>query len=219
MGRRTRPRRPDRSSAYNRRRPGFLELGAVAGETAGQRDFRADHAGDARHQLAAVDVEAVGQNEDAGEVVGGKPASDRFAAGARMRRRRHRLAGQCDPGPLEAERHRGNLVVDVVVTDLAAGAAAHDVGIGEHRAELLGACAIGERRAQTEIQNEIGVGVIRARRAPTLRRAPRQLMRTHRSASLRASGKSALKLGFTNENRVSGICHNSLIINRIWAPE
>jgi hypothetical protein len=43
------------------------------------------------------------------------------------------------------------------------------------------------------------------------------LMRTHRSASLRASGKSALKLGFTNENRVSGVCHNSLIINRILA--
>ena len=112
---------------------GFLEHGAVAGEPAGQRDFGADHAGDARHQFAAVDVEAVGQNENAGEIVGRERFADRFAAGARMRGRRHRLAGEPQPRAVEAQRDRRDFVIDVVVADLAAGAAADHMGLGEHR--------------------------------------------------------------------------------------
>ena len=57
----------------------FLEVGAVAGKPAGQRNFVADDVADPGHQLAAVDVQAVGQNEHAGEIVGLQRTPDRLA--------------------------------------------------------------------------------------------------------------------------------------------
>ncbi len=65
-----------RDAALTRRVVGadqrFNECRAVAGKTAGDRNIGADRTGDARNQRAAVDLEAVGKNEDAGQVVGGQ---------------------------------------------------------------------------------------------------------------------------------------------------
>ena len=61
---------------------GLLEARAIAGQSARQRYGGTDHAGDAGDQLAAVDAQTVGENEDAGQVVGCQRPADRLAAGA-----------------------------------------------------------------------------------------------------------------------------------------
>jgi hypothetical protein len=101
-------------------------------QAAGQRNLGADDAADPRHQLAAVDVEAVGQNKHAGKVVGPQRAPERFAVVARPLRIVDVLPAHFQPRGAEADGGGDDrVVVDVVIVDLAAGAAAHDMGIGK----------------------------------------------------------------------------------------
>src|ERR1019366_105185 len=72
---------------------GFLKLGAIAGQSAGDRHARVDRAGHPGDELAAVDVQAVGEHEDAGQILRRQAPPDRLAAGTRVFRCRRCFAG------------------------------------------------------------------------------------------------------------------------------
>jgi len=63
-------------------------------------------------------------------------------------------------------------------------------GFAEHRPELGVARAVGQRRAQAEIEDQVGVEEILLGRPPALRRAPPQLLRLHRRASLSGTSQN-----------------------------
>ncbi len=124
----------------------FPELGAVAGQSAGDRDPIADRAGDSGNERAAVDVQAIRQNKNSSKIGRRQSPAYRVAARMRMLRRRRRLAGETKPGRVEADGGGSDLVVgDVVVANLTASAATQYVRIREHRAQFVIARATGQR--------------------------------------------------------------------------
>ena len=136
----------------------LLEVGAVAGQSPGQWDVRADGFTDPGYQLAAVDVQAVGQDEHAREVVGMERPPERLAEVPGAVRVADLLPAQPQLRRFETYRCRDYFVVaDVVVVDLPTGAAAQHMGGRIHGAQLFVPAAAGERLTRAEVEHERGV--------------------------------------------------------------
>jgi hypothetical protein len=159
----------------------FAELRAVAGQPAGQRNLRAHNVGDACDQLAAVHMQAVRQHENSGQVLCRERPAYGFPAPARLLGSGNGLAGHPQRRRIKAQRRGSNVAVgDVVVPDLAAGAAAKQMRIRKHLAQFLIAVAAGERLPAAEIENEIGP-VRGLAHTPGLTFIPRQTRSPHAS--------------------------------------
>ena len=158
----------------------FAKIGAVAGKPTGNRDRFADRAGDPGNQLTAIDVQAIRQNENADQVGCRQGAADRVAAGAGTFGRARRFASDAEAGRIEADCRGGDLVVvDVVVVDLPAGAAAENVSGRKHRAQFAITSAARKRLPRTEKENQVSVGAIAGNSGPTGVLAPTQLSHAH----------------------------------------
>ena len=124
----------------------------IACKPAGHRYTLADNAHDTGDQFAAVDVQPVRQNKNAGKIARGQCLADRLAAFSRLLRRVRWLTRETNLGGLKTERGNGNLVVaDIVVMDLPARTASDDVRVREHRAQFLIAHSICQRFPRAEI--------------------------------------------------------------------
>lgn len=133
----------------------FLEVCTIASQPAGQCNFWTDYLGDARHKLAAIDVQTVGQDEHTREIICIKRAPNRLAAGARLVWLANILLVQSQRGRIKADgRSNDFIVADIAVVDLTAGAASQDKGLRIHVTQLLVACAAGKQLACAEIQDE-----------------------------------------------------------------
>src|SRR4029077_4081705 len=136
----------------------LLGVGAVAGQSPGQRNVRADGFTDTGYQLAAVDVQAVGQDEHAREVVGVERPPERLAEVPGAVRVADLLPAQPQLRRFETYCCRDYFVVtDVVVVDLPTGAAAEHMGGRKHGAQLFVSAAAGKRLTRAKVEHERGV--------------------------------------------------------------
>jgi hypothetical protein len=62
------------------------EVGAVAGETTGERDIRPDCSDQSLDKLAAVNVQTVGKHEDTGQIFSTQSSTDGLSAMAGLLR-------------------------------------------------------------------------------------------------------------------------------------
>jgi hypothetical protein len=141
-----------------------------------------DHAGDARDQIAAVDVEAVGKHEDGAQVRADELAAERFSGTPRESGSGDVFGGESQPCRSERQRDRCNLVVeDFVVADLAAGAASDDMGFRKSFVEFEVALLIFKVAARPEVEHELNMFRIVGAGGPARPLSPRQKVRTHAS--------------------------------------
>lgn len=137
------------------------KIGTIAGQPASDRHSFADGADNARDELAAIDIEAIGKNENADKVGRRQRAADLLATCARAFRGRRRLAGDTQFGPIEANCGSRDLVVgDVAVVNLAAGATAKYVSAWKHRVEFAIAFAGRQRLSRSEEKDKVAAVVL-----------------------------------------------------------
>ena len=161
----------------------LAEGGPVAGQPSGQGHVRADGVRDPGDELAAVHVQSVRQDKNAGEIIPLERPADRLAADPGIGRLPKGGMGEAHGRRGETDRHRHQRVVaDVVPEDLAPGAAADDAGAREHAPQLLR--RFGEELASAEVENEMRLGKGAARRSPTRRLVPEQFCNLHGRARL-----------------------------------
>ena len=161
----------------------LLKIGAVAGQSAGQRHRRTDDLADAGNELAAVDVQAVGQHEYAGKVVRIERQTECLAVVPRALRIGNLLPAQAQPRCAETDGGGDDFViVDVVIVDLSAGAATQNMSGGKHAAQLLVAGAAGQRIAAAEIEHQRRRARIVAQRRPARTLVPDDLLNAHLTA-------------------------------------
>ena len=119
--------------------------------------MRADGVRDPSDKLAAVHVQSVRQDKNAGEIIPLERPADRLAADPGIGRLPKGGMGEAHGRRGETDRHRHQRVVaDVVAENLAPGAAADDAGAREHAPQLLR--RFGEGLASAEVENEMRLG-------------------------------------------------------------
>ncbi len=133
------------------------EIGAVAGEPAGEPDIAAEHFLHAGDELGAVDGGAVREDEHAAQSLALEPPREIDADLERILAVAGALLGCAQPGRGELDRGGDDrAVMDAVADDLAAGGAAEQCRAGIGRAQLGKARAIIERAGRCEIEDERG---------------------------------------------------------------
>src|SRR5262249_36068430 len=117
--------------------PGALEAGAVAGQASGDDDGLGEDGGEAGDELAAVDGEALAEDEDAAEVGPLELAREGLAGGEGLGRGGDLDQRAHDRGLVEASDGDGEgLVAHRGADDLAGAGAADERGAGVGAAEL-----------------------------------------------------------------------------------
>jgi hypothetical protein len=134
---------------------GGAEMRAVPGQAAGHRHKRAECCGQPLDQRAAIHPQPVRQHEDARQVRPGQGLAQRGAAGARAVRCATRLDRQAQPGGAEGQREGGYAVIlHLLATDLAAGAAAQHQGAGMRGLQFAVPRAVRQSVPRAEIEHQ-----------------------------------------------------------------
>jgi hypothetical protein len=111
------------------------KIGAVAGESAGERDIWSNRSDYPVDEFTAVDVQTIRKHKYAGEIFSLQSSTDGFTTIAGLLRIADVLAHQLQPCCIKTDRRCDDFIIaDITIVDLAAGAATQDMRRREHLA-------------------------------------------------------------------------------------
>jgi hypothetical protein len=134
----------------------FAERRPIGGKPAGERDTDGKAFTEAFHELAAVHVETVAQNEEMDQTLTGKRARERSARRPAVGGIRDRHRDGHDSGGVEADRgHADRVVIDAAVEYFARGGTAEKRGAREAPPDGPNGFGIRQRSARSEEEREL----------------------------------------------------------------